>query len=283
MSLLHVNAHSAPKNLDNYIFFLQNINIDFSVVGVSETWLNDSNVDTCNISGYNHVCNYRKGEQGGGVSLFLRQGIDDQTCDYLTLMNDFESVFVQLSHESIKPTRDIIVGVIDRESNTDVKVVYTMGDYDIDLLNVHTHIPTADFIDMMYPYSFFLLITKPTRVTGNTATLTDNIFCNDVDCLDMMNGIFYNYISDHFPIFSINFKGHTADTKQYITKRMLTTKTISSCQDRLANADLNNTMSSSECQQGYSMFHKKYMIMYNDCFPLKHSQLNRNNETENHG
>ena len=230
---LHVNARSAPKNLDNYILFLQNINIDFSVVGVSETWLNASNVDTCNISGYNHVCNYRKGKRGGGVSLFLRQGIDYQTCDYLTLMNDFlESVFVQLSYESIKSTRDIIVGVIYRKPNTDVKsfvhevsnllsllqqtnkVVYIMGDNTINLLNVHTHIPTDDFIDMMYSYLFFPLITKPTRVTGNTATLIDAIFCNDVDCLDMMNGIFYNDISDHFPIFSINCKGHIADTKQ---------------------------------------------------------------------
>ena len=141
------------------------------------------------------------------------------------------------------------------------KVVYIMGDYNINLLNVHTHIPTAGFIDMMYSYSFFPLITKPTRVTGNSATLIDNIFCSDVDCFDMMNGIFYNDISDHFPILSINFKGHTADTKQYITKRMLTTKNISSFQDRLANTDWNNIMLCSECQQGYSMFHKKYIKM----------------------
>ena len=100
LALLHVNARSALKNLDNYILFLQNKNINCSVVGVSETWLNDFNVDTCNISGCNHVCNYRKGKRGGGVLLFLRQGIDYQTCDYLTLMNDyFVSVFVQLSHK----------------------------------------------------------------------------------------------------------------------------------------------------------------------------------------
>ena len=35
------------------------------------------------------------------------------------------------------------------------KVVYTMGDYNINLLNLHTHIPTAGFKDMMYSYSFF--------------------------------------------------------------------------------------------------------------------------------
>ena len=90
---------------------------------------------------------------------------------------------------------------------------------------------------MMYSFSFFPLITKPACVTGNIATLIDNICCNDVD----------------FPIFSINVKGHIADTKQYITKGILTTKDTSSFQ-----ADWNDIMSCSECQQGYSMFHKKY-------------------------
>ena len=71
-----------------------------------------------------------------------------------------------------------------------------------------------------------------------------------------MNGIFYNDISDHFQIFSINFKGHIADTKQYITKRMLTTKSISSFQDRLAIPDWNNIMSCSDVNKGIVCFRK---------------------------
>ena len=85
---------------------------------------------------------------------------------------------------------------------------------------------------MMSSYSFFPLITRKVRVTGDTSTLIDNIFCNDVDCLDMMSSIFYNDISDHFPIFSFNVKAHIADTKQYISKSMLTTKNISLFQAR---------------------------------------------------
>ena len=63
-----------------------------------------------------------------------------------------------------------------QQTNKVVYIIMIMGDYNINLLNVHTHIPTADFIDIMYSYSFFPIITKPTRVTGNTATLIDNIF-----------------------------------------------------------------------------------------------------------
>ena len=49
------------------------------------------------------------------------QGIDYQPCDYLTSMNEyFQSVFVQLSHESLKSPRDIILGVVCQKPNTDV-------------------------------------------------------------------------------------------------------------------------------------------------------------------
>ena len=102
----------------------------------------------------------------------------------------------------------------------------------------------------MYSYSFVLLTTKPTRVPGNTVTMIDNIY--DVECLNMMNRLFYNDISDHFLIFSNYFKYHIADIEQCITKRMLGTKNTSSFQDRLTNDDRNNIMSFSHCQQGYS-------------------------------
>ncbi|ELU00929.1 hypothetical protein CAPTEDRAFT_189679 [Capitella teleta] len=55
-----------------------------------------------------------------------------------------------------------------------------MGDFNINLLNVDTHQQTQQFIEDMYSNAFFPLITKPTRVDANTATLIDNIFCNEI-------------------------------------------------------------------------------------------------------
>ena len=60
----------------------------------------------------------------------------------------------------------------------------------------------------MYSCSLFQCITKPTRVTSKTASLIDNIFCNNiVDNLenqDVFTGILYTDISDHFPIIYID-------------------------------------------------------------------------------
>ena len=54
-----------------------------------------------------------------------------------------------------------------------------MGDYNINLLNSDTHNPTRSFLDTMYSNMLYPLITRPTRLTANSATLIENIFTNN--------------------------------------------------------------------------------------------------------
>ena len=63
-------------------------------------------------------------------------------------------------------------------TETENKVCYLMGDYNIDLLNIESHGPTSDYNDTMYSNGFIPLITRPTRITNSSATLIDNIFTN---------------------------------------------------------------------------------------------------------
>ena len=55
------------------------------------------------------------------------------------------------------------------------KMCYIMGDYNINLMNYDLHAATAEFTDMMFANSFVPLINRPTRITGSSATLIDNI------------------------------------------------------------------------------------------------------------
>ena len=50
-SLFHANIRSIPRNLDQLTFYLQNLNIDFSVIALSETWLKPCNKDIYLIPG----------------------------------------------------------------------------------------------------------------------------------------------------------------------------------------------------------------------------------------
>ena len=63
--------------------------------------------------------------------------------------------------------------------NKEGKLIYLMGDTNIDLFKTNDHNKSSEFIDLVYSYNLFPLITKPTRVTENSATLIDNIFTND--------------------------------------------------------------------------------------------------------
>ena len=63
------------------------------------------------------------------------------------------------------------------------------------ILKSHSHQPTNEFINLLTSNSLYPLISKPTRITSSTATLTDNIFTNNLE-LNMNSGILYTDLSD---------------------------------------------------------------------------------------
>ena len=54
------------------------------------------------------------------------------------------------------------------------------------------------------------MIQEPTRITKNSATVIDNIFCNSKTTLESSGAIIYD-ISDHLPIFTVTNAGKRKD------------------------------------------------------------------------
>ena len=78
------------------------------------------------------------------------------------------------------------------------KICYIMGDFNLNLMNHQSHQLTAEFLDIMFGYTFLPLITLPTRITSHTATIIDNHSDNY-----SINGLLLSDISDHLPIFCV--------------------------------------------------------------------------------
>ena len=93
---------------------------------------------------------------------------------------------------------DLLLDKISREN----KIVYLLGDYNLNLLAHFRHQDTSKFLDLLYSSMFLPLITHPTRITERKASLIDNIFTND-PLSQSVSGLFINDISDHLPIFSL--------------------------------------------------------------------------------
>ena len=133
--------------------------------------------------------------------------------------NSIESICVDVSPHPLPQNKCVTLGVIYRPPTTDVRNflenmstiltnlkkikrtvgLYIMGDFNLNFLNISEHIPTSDFVELMFSYSFFPLINKPTRLTEISATLIDNIFCKSIDKSKCFNGIIYTDVSDHSP------------------------------------------------------------------------------------
>ena len=65
------------------------------------------------------------------------------------------------------------------DSNEKNKTVILMVDCNIDLLKIEYN-NIAKFYDQLSSFGFRPLILQPTRITGSSATLIDNIFTNNI-------------------------------------------------------------------------------------------------------
>ena len=223
-SLCHINIRSLKANLPAFELCLGHLEMEFSVIGMSETWLQDCNCNLYNVAGYNLIENHRSTKKGGGVAIFLKRGISYQNRNDLEYMGDlYESVFIEIDKDAFSKDKNVIIGVIYRPPGTDLEIFnehisislnklknehkfcYLMGDYNVNLLNYSKHRETTDFVDALHSNSFVSLINRPTRVNGDSATLIDNIFTNCFSNIhDTFQCLIQTDISDHFPIIHVD-------------------------------------------------------------------------------
>ena len=288
-SLLHSNIRSAQKNLGTLEHFLSTLHHNFTIIGISESWLKDHNADRYGIEGYQAVHKYRPTRTGGGVSIFVQDSIDYFQRPDLCYQNKYiESIFIEIDKDQVGKDRNVIAGVIYRPPDTDIstfndylsellskvkserKFIACLGDFNISLLNIESHEPTHEFADVMYSHSLFPCITKPTRVTSKTASLIDNIFCNgDTNNHGIFTGIYYTDISDHFPIFYIDNNAKAKQKERFFTKRIYSQNNLEQFKNAMDSNDWSNILSSEDPQMAYSMFSNNFTEKYEQCFPLK--------------
>ena len=287
LSLCHVNIRSARKNLGDFENYLNILNHDFTIIGLSETWLNDNDSDLYGLCGYKVIGHHRVNRAGGGVAVCVQ----DHVCfkerpDLSYFSEDCESVFIEVEKGHQQQSSNVIIGVIYRPPNHDIssfndkmnsivnvvrrenKTCYLLGDYNIDILNYASHVHTAQFVDMMSSNGFLPLITRPSRVTATSATLIDNIFTNDIgDINHSVQGLFITDISDHFPVFHIAKQMEIEEKDAYIYKRLYGSQNKDNFCHAMSNISWDEISRATDTQQAFDTFHKHLVEMYNKHFP----------------
>lgn len=113
--MLHMNVRSIANTYDDLQAYLESLNYKFSVIGITETWLNKDNENKYPLLHYSFFGKTRKNKQGGGVGLYVNQAYQFKRRDDLAINVEevIESQFIELTG---KPS-NMIVGIIYRLPN----------------------------------------------------------------------------------------------------------------------------------------------------------------------
>ena len=114
ISILHTNICSSEHKLNDFMYYVNNLNIKFSFIGISETWATKHNHHLLNISNYNHEqCIRSNKKRGGGTSLYIHNDIQYKTRLDLSLPKQlYESIFIEVEPSTFGTIRNTIVGEI---------------------------------------------------------------------------------------------------------------------------------------------------------------------------
>ena len=247
-----------------------------------------ANEELFGMPGYTITGKHRNNRQGGGVAIYVRQDIPFIVRNDLVVFNEvIETVFVEVKKDFTACDYDVIFVVAYRPPDTDVvlfsdqlnciqekmkrekKLCYFLGDFNIDLLKNDFHIPTTNFLDMLYANSYINLISRPTRVTSDTATLIDNIFTNDLCTKNKRtSGILTTDITDHYIIFHIIDLVNIPVKDDFFLTRKFSEKNKELFSNAISNIDWKNVLPDTGAQQAFSIFHSSIKREYDKYFPV---------------
>ena len=217
LTIVQLNIRGIGSKVTNLKYMIDHSfeNCEPDVVILSETWLTEQSPPT-SVPGYIFIHKPRKAKKGGGIGLLIKQNIKYHTVEKLKFdSTEFESLFVVLE---LQNGDKVVVGSIYRPPNTNASLYNTeygklmcllkkikgtsiiLGmDHNMDLLHSNKHQRTEDFIQINLDHLMFPTITRPTRITKNTATLIDNIIISQNCCSSYESSVLIDNISDHLP------------------------------------------------------------------------------------
>ena len=151
-------------------------------------------------------------------------------------------------------------------SNSDLMV---FSDFNVDLLNYHTHAATADYVDFQLELGLLPLITLPTRKYHTTATLIDHIFATKTENFIKVGVLEDSEISDHFGTAYIENLQVSKRKAGPIQRREITKEATSIFSKMAASVDWDVFETENDDQKYYSNVLGKIDQLVGDAFPLQ--------------
>ena len=267
---------------------INNLNIKFSFIVLSEIW-GDSNDAMLNvIPGYSHICDIRESRKGGGVSIYVVDYINyKKRLDLKLDKSYFESYFIEIDKNIFKLKRNVIIAALYKPPNVSIdifnsnietivklvqkekKYAYLIGDYNINTLNETNAVSPeiSEFVTLMSSYSYRKLINVPTRAIKTSSSLLDNMYSNVPSAYETGESGTLCTIrsSDHFPIFTVRTSTEPINSSR--SKKETSIKNISKLKRIIKAMNWQNVYSQEDAQSAFLNFQRNIIESFNVCCP----------------
>ena len=157
-----------------------------------------------------------------------------------------------------------------------------LGDFNLDLIKCDSTPNIDQYLTDNINLSLAPIITRPTRIEGQSALLIDHIFTTSVNIA--AKGIILFDISDHFPIFCIDGQKTTVlENKNNTFERDTSQKNIDSLTASLASVDWTKITDISDPQTAFTEFNCILTTKTELAFPFKKVTISARSKKKNRG
>ena len=266
----------------------------FSVIALQEVWSIHKQFD---LMGYSNIVyktrdmdSDRNPNCGGGVGFFVNKDLEFDVLEEESIFvaGVYESLWIKVNlsknHSRIigniyrpntapranfKQAVEIhssIISSIGKNTKYSKCSVEIVGDFNIDLLQFQQHEQTNDFLELSLSFGLLPMITKPTRITPNSATLIDHIWVRNKSDVHQA-GIILSHISDHYPTFYVTHARRANKTAQPFKTRQINKDTQQSFKKLLETADFSGVLCEEDPQTAFDNFFSIYNNSAELAFP----------------
>ena len=301
--ILNFNIRSLAANFsefNEYITDLEANGVVFDIIAIQETW-HVPYPDLFCLEGYqNLVGRFRTSSRGGGVCLFIRNGLKTRILNEYSTFSEqcFESICVEVefpsgkkynfislyrppgNHPSLSPTNQLIefldifkkLTSLIATSGTDF---FILTDSNIDLLRINSLTRNKEFFETALENGLLNVITKATHFSDTNQSLIDHIFTN-VNDVNSYSGVLINKISDHFMSFTSLPCKRIKMANKNIKSRNFSIENMQTFKNALLNVNWDSILLIDDVDRANSEFNDTFNSLFEVYFPEKNIKFNRN-------
>ena len=302
-TVLSINVQSLQAKFNSLCTFINSMqvnNCEPDIICLQEIWKIPGS-EFFIIDGYHPIVykSRHSNTQGGGVGIYVKKQLNFSINHDLTIFVDriLESIFIDISINSKKytigsmyrpgtqhPTLSSseqfsqfleLYSAIAEQFNNSSNNVFVFGDLNIDCLKYGLSNTVSDYVDVLFSHGLLQIVTKPTRVTLNSATLIDHITTNSSSaCFDV--SIIISQLSDHFPLLCVIGPQKPPSKPKMFSSRDFSVTNIDNFNNSLSSLNWNNVLSSADPQTSYTAFSDTFFSLYDTYFPPITKKFNKN-------